>query len=928
MIDRISQFSEISLEETINFLRMGATVVTPNRRLALTLIRKFDQDCVSSINTAWYTADVLPFLSFLERIYSDALYSPQAHVVPQLLSAWQERLLWESIIRSSDEENRLLQHSQAAELAQETWELLYSWNIITQFAHYPLSDDARNFLSWANTYRHLTESNQQIDQARLCDWIAENYQNVSIKKSTSVICYGFDFFTPQQVRLLEKLHSNDCEVKIAYPVSSNQIHSDQRSSKIGYVEFATSRDEIYQAAIWSRNRLEENPEVSIGIVVPDLSSARNTIQRVFTSVMYPDARWSLSDGGASKIVPFNLSLGLPLSSYPLIDTALSCLSLLHTEIPFSRVSQLLQSPFWSGAESEKIPRALLDSELRRFSEPTISLRQLIELIKKNDAKATCPLLLQCLNQLQVFKETQLPKSSSYATFAHLFTEMLQLFGFPGERSLNSEEYQTYQKWQALLVEFASLDRAVSQVSLYLAVTHLKQVTRETLFQPESPVVPIQILGVLEANHVTFDHLWIMNLSHEQWPIRANPNPFIPLELQAKCELPFLSQSQAFAYCKKMTQRWLNSADEVILSYPKNDDDGNELQASPLIHSVAKIPVHLATWQSQDELIAQSCKLQSDSDHQVFALSEKTLEKPLKGGTAVIKDYAACPIRALIKHRLNVKPLDSPHSGLNALERGTLIHDALAHLWQELKSKKNFDALNEEDLVKILTRSANKAIFRMQPSKPTVFSQSFTEIEIQRLINLLREWLENEKNRPDFEVTAIEEKKLIQVSKLLLNVRIDRIDTLDTDEQIIIDYKTSRPSVQTLMGDRLEEPQLPLYLVMTEAQQKAAGAVFATIKAGEFGFSGITKDPDLLSDVKAFSQIKECESFNSWADVIAAWRRQLTALADGFCSGDARIDPKSYSTTCQQCDMQLICRISQRTNAKTSTVPESAYENEG
>lgn len=129
--------------------------------------------------------------------------------------------------------------------------------------------------------------------------------------------------------------------------------------------------------------------------------------------------------------------------------------------------------------------------------------------------------------------------------------MLQLLGFSGERSLNSEEYQTYQKWQALLVEFASLDRAaVSQVSLYFAVTHLKQVTRETLFQPESPAVPIQILGVLEANHVTFDHLWIMNLSHEQWPLRANPNPFIPLELQAKCELPFYHNQRRLLIVKK------------------------------------------------------------------------------------------------------------------------------------------------------------------------------------------------------------------------------------------------------------------------------------------------------------------------------------------------------------------------------------------
>ena len=926
MIDRNSQFPEISLCEVLNRLRAGATVVTPNRRLALTLTRKFDQIYTRASVSAWHTADVLPFSAFLERIHSNALYSDQAHVVPQLLSIWQERLLWQSIIVSSDADHPLLQHSQAAELAQQAWELLHCWDLMQKFTHFPLSKDANHFLSWANSYCDITKNKRQIDAARLCDWITENYQCVFLEKSTSFIGYGFDFFTPQQARLLRKLHDDGRQVSVAYPESSDQIASAPCLKKKGHVEFATTDDEIYHAAVWSRTRLEENPQALIGIVAPNLTSVRNAIQRIFKSVMYPDACWISPNG--NDIVPFNISLGLPLSSYPLIDAALLCLSLLQKEIPFNRASQFIHSPFWVGGESERIPRALLDAELRQLSEPAITLDQLVQLIKKIRGEATCPLLLQCFNELVALRDTKLPQSSGYAIFARVFTEALQRLGFPGERKLNSEEYQTVQKWQSILIEFASSGQNAASVSFYQALSHLKQIAQKTLFQPESLDVPIQILGVLEANHVIFDHLWVMGVSDEQWPLRPNPNPFIPVELQSQTQLPFVSPSQAFAYSKKLTQRWLNSADEVILSYPKNDDDGNALQASPLIHSVAKIPIHLATWQSQDELIAQSCKLESDSDHQAFALSEKTLEKPLKGGTAVIKDYAACPIRALIKHRLNVKPLYSPHSGLNALERGTLIHDALAHLWQELKSKKNFDALNEEDLAKILVRSANKAIFRMQSSKPTVFSQSFAEIEIQRLINLLRAWLETERKRTDFEVTAIEEKKLIQVGKLLLNVRIDRIDTLDTDEQIIIDYKTSRPSVQTLMGDRLDEPQLPLYLVMTEAQQKAAGAVFATIKAGEFGFRGITKDPDLLSDVKAFSQIKECESFNSWADVITAWRRQLTVLADGFCSGDARIDPKSYPTTCQQCDMQLICRISQRTNAKTSTVPESAYENEG
>jgi inactivated superfamily I helicase len=46
--------------------------------------------------------------------------------------------------------------------------------------------------------------------------------------------------------------------------------------------------------------------------------------------------------------------------------------------------------------------------------------------------------------------------------------------------------------------------------------------RERVFQPETPAVPIQILGPLEADHLEFDHLWVLGLTDEAWPRMARP----------------------------------------------------------------------------------------------------------------------------------------------------------------------------------------------------------------------------------------------------------------------------------------------------------------------------------------------------------------------------------------------------------------------
>jgi hypothetical protein len=99
--------------------------------------------------------------------------------------------------------------------------------------------------------------------------------------------------------------------------------------------------------------------------------------------------------------------------------------------------------------------------------------------------------------------------------------------------------------------------------------------------------------------------------------------------------------------------------------------------------------------------------------------------------------------------------------------------------------------------------------------------------------------------------------------------------------------------------------------MTEVQQCFSGAAFASIKRGEMGFAAIVQDSGLLPGVKAFSQLNGCKQFSNWEDLLETWRQQLIDLAAGFCSGDARVDPKNYPATCEHCDLQLFCRIYER-----------------
>src|SRR5256885_16719632 len=52
------------------------TVVTPNRRLAHSLTLDFDDHQLARGLTSWEAADILPFGSWVERLWEEALYSP------------------------------------------------------------------------------------------------------------------------------------------------------------------------------------------------------------------------------------------------------------------------------------------------------------------------------------------------------------------------------------------------------------------------------------------------------------------------------------------------------------------------------------------------------------------------------------------------------------------------------------------------------------------------------------------------------------------------------------------------------------------------------------------------------------------------------------------------------------------------------------
>ncbi len=196
------------------------------------------------------------------------------------------------------------------------------------------------------------------------------------------------------------------------------------------------------------------------------------------------------------------------------------------------------------------------------------------------------------------------------------------------------------------------------------------------------------------------------------------------------------------------------------------------------------------------------------------------------------------------------------------------------------------------------------IKRQAGHQPETYTPVFRELEIRRLVSLVKQWMEIEKMRPEFTVLELEKKSQVNFHGLNLNIRIDRIDELEESSQLIIDYKTGEVNVRKWHGDRPEEPQIPLYAVIHKDEANAVA--FAGLKRGRLGFTGLSAKPGLVDGVKPVSEV---DPENAWEKLITDWEMILSKLAGEYLQGLASVTPRKDA--CQYCDLHSLCRIYER-----------------
>lgn len=872
----------------------------------------------------WPVLHTMTVSQWLERLFEKAMLAGELEMqrVPQeVLGNVQERMLWESVIRDSlpaEVSAELFDIKGMACLAQEANQMLQEWRLPAPDAG--CSEETRQFLVWRRVFISRCKQEHWVTPAQDLDWQIAMLADGVGQLPDAIAFAGFDRITPQMAQLQATLRQRNVDVwhhetGLAEPVSAVRVLLPDQEA------------ECRAAVGWAKRQLTDSPEAHIGIVAPELATLRATLTRMLDDALHP--AW-VRPAMVEAPRQYDFSLGEPLQREPVVRTALALLQFFsqcrhQDRIEQQEFSQLLQQPYWSHAMTEADARAQLDARMRERLPLTVSMSRLLRFIRRetNSEKAPLPLhgLQAHITAALAILQPQAGKQQMPGIWVEMVRRVLEALEWPGkQRSLSSFEYQAIQAFDKALQALAALDVLQQPISLVQALARLRELVQEQIHQPEAEgEVRLQVMGMLESVSEPLDGLWVMGMNDHIWPPPPRPNPLLPATMQRQYGVPNADSAAQTAFAQKVHHRLLRSAQEVVFSSAARQGE-RELRLSPLVQDIPLSEEFIDASQSLAQMLAgQHAEMQWLDDHQAPPVEEG---EHISGGTGLLKAQAICPAWAYYQYRLHARALKAPVNGLDAAERGTLVHLVLEHFWRG-RGLHDLQAMDESQLEQALAKAVQTALAAYMETCDEELSEAFTGLETMRLTRLLKGWLalENMREQP-FSVLASEQEQRITIEGVEIRLIIDRIDQLADGSRIVIDYKTGRkPDTRNWGESRITEPQLPVYAAFvlsaadpTDEASEVVAIAFAMVKLEEYGFAGLARDAllpgmPMLEDKKTREIFPE-ENFPDWPSVLAHWRTSIIAVVNELKQGEAAVKLQDEKEL-KYCEVLPLLRLPER-----------------
>ena len=860
----------LQVEALLPSIESGRLILTPNNRLRNQIKTAYQAHLGDKVMPSPRVMSLREWQQHHWHQLQNVGFEPSLRLVanPSQLSA-----VWQSVIAEVDTHSgnvrSQLEIQALARQLQEAFSYLIAWQQPTQ------SNAFDNFVNrcFQLFEQRLAKINWLTEEQAL-PIIIDGFQHKYLTPETDVVLLSFIDIQPLSQQLI------DCAFK-----HTTVLSAAAKGSAV-YTEAEDSAGEIKAAAQWSWQILQNQPSASIAIIAPQLARDRAQIEsqlcEVFESHQFDPQQ-------ECSALPFNISAAQNLAQVTFIVHGLKLLECQLDQLPVDNWISILHSPFFGDRESENALRTRLCEKIKARQTYHLTLQNVCDLAQKcirEDNDPACKQLIKTLQNLLNQKRRQ-KQNQPPSYWANFFLQQLQSLEWPGTRKLDSVEYQAMQHWYILLEDFAALDSLQTPLALQDALFELKKLAQQSLFQTETRDTPIHVLGAFEAVGLHFSHCWVLGMNDREWPTPLKPNPLLPKHVQWQWQMPRASLQREMEIAKELTDYFLRAGDIVIVSYAKQDGEEHN-SPSALIRD---LPFETL------ENIVSTNTIGLDKVRQVLTepanytwvqcdhgLPWQT-DDVTKGGQTLFKLQAQCPFNAYAQLRLHTKPTEPAKLGWGPREKGIIIHQVLAGLWEQLGNQQQLIELTADEKQTLVRDITARCCLQQERNELLLLGDTYYQLEQERIAGLILAWLQQELLRPPFTVIATEQNLQADFAGLQLQLQIDRVDQLDDGSLLLIDYKTGNPTTNAWLQERPSEPQLPLYALCYE--QSVEGIAFAKINSENIGLSGIANDNNALSidGIKSTAKVK----VEDWPALLAEFERKLTTLAQEFLAGACRVE---------------------------------------
>jgi ATP-dependent helicase/nuclease subunit B len=837
------------LQETV---RNNATVIASSRRLARALKERYGEEQLAAGRTAWRTPDVQFLDDWLAQVLDNA-----AGRQPVVLGAHASAVVWEtSLRRYTDDE--LLNAGALVRQARQAWLRLNDWLVpLAEVSAAACSQDEQLFANAAREYHAILRERDWVDAAQLTGIVSGLVESKAVVVPARILHAGFDRLVPAVEHLFGALARAGCRV--------SAIDRDDSSAFVQVASFGDAESELRAAGCWARRNLEDNADASIAIISPALDRNAARIERLVREGVAPG--WQYGEETLRSAV--NTSYGKRLSQYPAVAVALLLLQWAHRDLSFEEISILLRTPFMAGQETAG--RSRLELHLRRMPDQSWTPARIVRFLQRRAPETDASKWLEAVTHVDSFRREAVGKISP-AAWADRIDGLFKSLGWPGSRTLASDEFQLLNRWRELLNEFARLELVIPAMSVVEVSRRLGMLASETLYQPESRTPVVQLLGLLEASGLHFDGVWVSGLDADTWPPTSHPLTLVSRQLQREYAMPDATPDDTLEYSKRVLHRLIGSAERVILSWPESTE-GSENSASPLIAVLPPAAEELTRdpgWHAKHFLGSHPVEVAIRDPVPAVLPDEK-----LGGGAYTIDRYMTEPFASFAYGRLQVSDIAGVETGLSAAQRGSLIHTALQALFAEKPSQAVIGEWSRTDRRGRISASVDAAIGNYARQADAVLRRVLA-LERDRLCALLEDLVDAELKRLPFTIQSVEHEIDYEYAGVRLELRIDRIDRLSDDTQLIVDYKTGQQKrLLNRSGDPLD---FQLVVYSSAIDHDVGGLLLINVDSRSIHYSGASASGEW-----------DARRADQWASRLTAWQGRVASAIEQIARGDVRIN---------------------------------------